>query len=123
MKKAFLCLLLAAALAAAGAADVNGKWSGGFSTESGGAGTAYAVLKASGTTLSGTAGPNEQDQWPIQNGKVAGSKVSLVVKSPNDGVSYSCDLVLDADHLKGDMTVTRPDGQTQKAKMDLTRVK
>jgi hypothetical protein len=121
MKKAFLCFLLAAALSMA--ADANGKWSGGFSTDNGGAGTAFAVLKLSGAALSGTAGPSEEEQWPIQNGKIAGNKVSLVVKSPRDGASYACDLVLDADHLKGDMTVTRPDGQTQKAKMDLTRVK
>jgi hypothetical protein len=122
MKRA-LCILLAGALAAVAAADASGKWSGAFSTESGGGGTAYAVLKLSGASLSGTAGPNEQEQWPIQNGKIAGNKISLVVKSPSDGTSYQCDLVLDADHLKGDMTITRTDGQTQKTKMDLTRVK
>lgn len=121
--KRLLCFLLAAALAAVAASDASGKWSGGFSTESGNAGTAYAVLKLSGDSLSGTAGPNADEQWPIQNGKIAGNKVSLVVKSPSDGASYKCDLVLDGDHLKGDMTITRPDGQAQSAKMDLTRVK
>jgi hypothetical protein len=123
MRRVFLCFLLAAALAAAAAADADGKWSGGFATDNGNAGTAYAVLKVSGASLSGTAGPNADEQWPIQNGKVAGNKVNLEVKSPGDGASYKCDLVVDADHLKGDMTITRPDGQTQKAKMDLTRVK
>jgi len=121
--KRVLCILLAAALAAVAAADASGKWSGGFSTENGGGGTAFAVLKLSGASLSGTAGPNQDEQWPIQDGKIAGNKVSLVVKSPSDGASYKCDLVLDADHLKGEMTITRTDGQTQTAKMDLTRVK
>jgi hypothetical protein len=121
--KRVLCFLVAAALAAAAGVDASGKWNGGFSNESGGTGTAYAVIKLSGTSLSGTAGPNADEQWPIENGKIAGNKISLTVKSPSDGAAYKCDLVLDADHLKGDMTVTRPDGQTQKAKMDLTRVK
>jgi hypothetical protein len=47
----------------------------------------------------------------------------MVVKSTADGTLFKCDLVLSGEHLKGDVALTRTDGETRKAKMDLTRVK
>ena len=65
MKKILVCSLLAALMAlAAAAADVNGKWSGSLTTESGQPGTAFAILKQSGTAVTGSAGPDESQQWP-----------------------------------------------------------
>ena len=124
MRTIFACLLLCSMIVGtASAADVSGKWSGTFTPEGGNEGSSFAVLKQSGTVLTGTAGPNAENQWPIESGKVTGDKVSLVAKSTSDGTVYKCDLVLAADHLKGDITATRADGQTLKAKLDLTRVK
>ncbi len=121
--KAIVCMLLLAAVAlTAAAADVSGKWSGSFTDQGGDGGSAYAVLKQSGTTVTGTAGPDESQQWPIQNGKAEGDKVTLEVKA-DDGTIYKCALVLAGDTMKGDINATRPDGAAMKAKMELARVK
>jgi opacity protein-like surface antigen len=125
MKRLFLCSFLTAALALiAAAADVSGKWSGSFTPEGGQAGTAYAVLKQAGTTVTGSAGPSEDQQWPDLKGTIKADKVTIEVKSTSDGTVYKCDLVLDGDHLKGEVSAAAGgSGQTLKAKMDLTRVK
>jgi hypothetical protein len=124
MRSILLCLLVTLAVAfTATAADISGKWSGSFTPESGDGGTAYVILKQSGTTLTGTGGPDANQQWPGLQGTVNGSKVSFQVKSTDDGAVYKCDLVLDGDHLKGDVMFTSGDGQTTgKGKLDLTRV-
>jgi hypothetical protein len=44
------------------------------------------------------------------------------VKSTQDGTIFKCTLVLDGDHLNGDVESTTPDGQLGKAKLNLTRV-
>jgi len=54
------------------AADLTGKWTGTFSEhESEGKG-ALLILQQSGNELTGTAGPDQEKQFPIQNGKVDG---------------------------------------------------
>ena len=124
MKRIFVCSFLTAAMALiAAAADVTGKWSGSFTPEGGQGGTAYAVLKQAGTTLTGSAGPSEDQQWPDLKGTINADKVVIEVKSSSDGTVYKCDLVLAGDHLKGDVSAAGGNGQTLKAKMDLTRVK
>lgn len=124
MKKIFLCSVLGAVMAmAAAAADVSGKWSGTFTREGRDASSAYAVLKQTGATLSGSAGPSEGNQWPGLKGTIQGDKVTIEVKSSDDGVVYKCVLVLAGDHLKGDVAASGSDGQAVKAKMDLARVK
>jgi len=126
--RGILFLLLAAivALPAAGM-DLSGTWSGSFiatgpdgnSHDSG----AYAVLKQAGDRISGTLGPDADHQWTIDEGSVSGSKVAIKVKSAEDGTSFTCDLMLDGDHLKGSIAAIRPDGQRLSATLDLTRVK
>ena len=120
--KTLVCTLLIALFAmTAMAADVTGKWKGSFAPEGQDPSGAFAILKQSGTTLTGTAGPEEDRQWPLVNGKVVGNKVTGEVTSP-DGIVFKLDLVLEGDHLKGDVNGMR-DGQPMKAKIDLTRVK
>src|SRR5579872_7048633 len=124
MTKILVCSLLAAAMAlTAAGADITGKWSGSFAPEGGQSESAYAVLKQAGTAVTGTAGPDESQQWPDLKGTIHGDKVTVEVKSPQDGSVYKCELVLAGDHLKGDVTAKTPDGQELKAKMDLARVK
>lgn len=125
MKTILLSLALCLALAfAATAADVSGKWSGTFTPESGGDnGSAYVILKQTGAKLTGSGGPDENDQWPGLQGTVDGNKVTFEVKSTEDGTVYKGTLVLDGDHLNGDVEFTTPDGQSGKAKLNLTRVK
>src|SRR5262245_22916298 len=59
-------------------AQVSGKWSGTleFSNASGESksGPAYMILKQDGNKVSGSGGPNEGEQHPIQNGKVLDDK-------------------------------------------------
>jgi hypothetical protein len=115
-----LCLTIALALAA-WADDVSGKWSGSFTPEGQQAGTAFLVLKQSGSTLSGTAGPDESQQWPITNGKVEGNKLTGVTTSP-EGATYKFVLTADGDHITGNLEVGMS-GQSMKATLDVKRVK
>lgn len=123
MRKIAVCGFLVIAMAfAATAADVTGKWSGTFTPESGENGSAFVILKQTGTAITGTGGPDENQQWPDLKGTIHGDKVTLEVKSTSDGTLYKCDLVLAGDHLKGAVLATSG-GQTLKAAMDVQRVK
>jgi hypothetical protein len=82
--------------------------------------SAYMIVKQSGATLTGSGGPDESEQWPIQNGKVAGNKITAEVTSP-DGVLYSLVLTMDGDHITGEATVTQG-GESQKAQVEFKRV-
>jgi hypothetical protein len=121
--RVFLCVALIVFLAfAAIAADVSGKWSGTLKQESGEDDRGFLVLKQTGSVITGSGGPDEGEQWPLQNGKITGDKVTLEVKSPDD-VVYKCELTLAGDSLKGDVVATAPDGRVMKGKLELTRVK
>jgi len=115
----FLVIVCSFALLLA-AADASGKWSGSFSDGSGD-GSAYLILKQNGTQLTGTAGPDEERQWPIAKGTVTGTKLTGEVQNPN-GTVYKFTLNLEGDKLKGDVEVSR-DGQVQTGKLEVSRVK
>jgi hypothetical protein len=123
--KILVCFLLMLGLTlSATAADVNGKWSGSFNvTRPDGEvkdDTAFFVLKQNGSELTGTVGPREDEQFPIQNGKVEGDKITLEASANGSVIKF--ELVLAGDHIKGDANGTH-DGEPLKAKLDLTRVK
>lgn len=123
MKPILLCLFLSIALAfTASAADISGKWSGSFQPDNGDGGSAYVILKQSGSTITGSGGPDANEQWPGLHGTISGSTVAFEVKSADDGTVYKCVLVLDGDHLKGEVQFTTAEGQSAKARLDLTRV-
>jgi hypothetical protein len=113
-------MLLLAGLALAD--DVSGKWSGSFTPEGHDASNAFLVLKQNGSEITGTAGPDENQQWTISKGKIEGNKVTAEVPSP-DGPVYKLSMVLEGDHLKGDVTADNPGGGALTAKIDLTKVK
>jgi hypothetical protein len=120
--KTLVCTLIIAAVAiTAMAADVSGKWTGTFTPEGQDAGNAFLILKQSGTTLTGTAGPDENQQWPISEGKVDGNKLSGRVVSP-DGATYKFILTLDGEHIKGSVEANAG-GQSIKGMLDVTRAK
>ena len=123
--KVVLCFLVLAALAVTlVAADVNvtGKWSGTFTAENGDGGNAFMTQKQAGNVITGTAGGDENDQWEITKGKIDGKKLTAEVHNP-DGTVYNVDLVVvDADHIKGDVVVNH-EGQTMKGKLEVERVK
>ncbi len=121
MKTLVNTLLIALFAMTAMAADVTGKWSGSFVPEGQNPSGAFVILKQTGTTITGSAGPDEGQQWPLTNGKITGNKITGEVTSP-EGMVFKLDLVLDGDHIKGAANSTR-DGQTMKATVDLTRQK
>lgn len=104
------------------AADVSGKWSGtlvrtrdsGETTED----TVFLELKHSGNEITGTAGPNEQEQHAIQNGKIEGDKITFEVQAAEN--LFKVMLTLSEDRLIGEATNERDD-RTRKAKLDLTK--
>jgi len=123
--KLLACSLLMAAFAlAAAATDVSGTWSGsmiatgpdGQERDNG----VTLVLKQAGTEITGTAGPSADHQMPIQKGTIEGDKITLEV-AVGEGI-FKLDLVLQGDHIKGDVTASMGD-QHMKARLDATRAK
>jgi hypothetical protein len=116
--------MLALAMTAA-AADVTGRWSGTF-TVTGGDGTAgdsnpaFLILKQTGSALTGTAGGDESEQFPLENPKIVDNKITASV-NPSDGATYTVSLTVDGDRMTGEVTVTQG-GQSMKGKIELKRV-
>jgi hypothetical protein len=126
MRRLLWFMLLAALAASIAIADTNvtGKWTGSFhSTGPDGEAresTAVMVLKQSGSAITGTVGPTENDQHMTVSGKIDGNKITLDGES--DGRAVTFDLVLAADRISGNMNMVH-NGQTAKAKLDVTRAK
>ena len=107
-----LALLLASALFASTrqsvakpGEDLTGTWAGSFIMTVEGQtkdDVAHMVLKQTGTELTGTAGPNADQQWAIQKGKVEGNKATFEVLA--DGPILKFELTLVDGHLKGNAT-------------------
>ena len=101
-----LAIALIVSVAIALAADVAGPWQG---TMTGGGGTAYTyvILKTAGGQLTGTYGPDKSQQMPIENGKLAGNKVSFrsTMQFPGQTVTFDYDLTVDGDAMHGTFTV------------------
>jgi hypothetical protein len=118
---AALAIVLALTLSA-GAMDLTGTWTGSLKV-TGPDGQVqddaiHMVLKQDGDKLTGTAGPSADQQMAIDKGTVTGNKATMEV-AVGQG-TFKFDLTLDADHLKGDVTLTAGP-QSMKAKMDATR--
>lgn len=126
-----LLLLLSPTLFAA--EDVTGKWGGTFvitiDNNPPKDDTAHLVFKQTGTTLTGTAGPNENEQMAIANGKVEtvkkdGKDVTNVTfdVTEGDGPAIHFVLTLVDGHLKG-KAQAEMDGRKLSAVLDVTRLK
>ena len=120
MTKLLLSLLLCAG---ALLADVTGKWSGSFDV-TGPDGqtkrdTAYMVLKQDGKTITGTAGPNEDKQYPIKTGAIDENRITMEVET--DGPVIKFELALDGDHIRG-TAKGEHEGKNMSAKLDLKRL-
>ena len=104
------------------AVDVTGKWSGTFDvqTAQGDSRTSpiFMILKQEGGALSGSGGPNEGEQHPIQNGKIEGDRLTFEVSRDNGTIHF--DLRATETEIKGEMRRSR-DGSTETAKVSLKR--
>jgi hypothetical protein len=106
------------------AEDFTGKWSGSFiTTQPDGTqndGRIFMSLTHKALELTGTAGPNEQRQWPLK-GSVDGSKVTFDVQSEEAGI-IKFTLTFADGHLKGE-AAAEVQGQKVSAKVDAQRLK
>ena len=106
------------------AADVSGKWSGSLAMANPQGETdqhpALLIFKQNGAEITGSAGPDDSQQWPILKGKIEGNRITFEVQS--DGPLYKADLLLTGDQIKGEVTVQQ-EGQPAKGKLELTRIK
>lgn len=117
--------LLLSLILCAGAllADVTGKWSGSFDITGPDGETkpdnAFMVLKQSGKSISGTAGPAEDKQFPIRSGAI--NENSITMELETDGPVLKFELTVDGDHIRG-TAKGEHEGKTMVAKVDLKRV-
>jgi hypothetical protein len=116
-----LALAALASLLLAVPVDVSGKWSGSFKPDNEeNTLPVFLVLKQDGATLTGTGGPEEGQQFPVQNGKIDGDRLIFEVNA-GKGIFYF-DLKLAEDEMAGGLQMKR-DSETRTAKVSLKRVK
>ena len=110
-------LLFAMCLMGAG---VSGKWSGSIMPNGEEhSRPVYMILHQDGDKLTGSGGPNESEQHPMQNGKVDGDRLTFEVPSGN-GV-FSFDLKIAGDEIAGDLQY-KDENETHTARVSLKRV-
>ena len=107
---------------------VTGAWSGALLYKVDGESheeTVHAVLKHNGPALTGTAGPDADRQYRINNGKVTTVKDTTAVAFDVivSGVHMSFDLKLADGALKGTANVEGEDGRPHVAAVELKPVK
>ena len=102
------------------AANLSGKWTGTFidSTETSKHDGMLLILTQDGNTLTGTAGPDANEQLPISNGKIDGNNVTFDLKAEEVMVHFTLQLV--DNHLKGQATA-EVGGEKHSGVIDLTR--
>jgi hypothetical protein len=117
MKLLLTSLLLTLSISAA---NLSGKWTGTFidTSEGNKSESAMVILTQDGNTLTGTAGPNADEQMAISNGKVDGNNVTFDVKAGEVTVHFTLQLV--DKHLKGSAKA-EANGESKSATIDLTR--
>jgi len=125
--KTLICLLLLTGLTLS-AGELTGKWRGKFDiTNAAGESKpdeAYMDLKVDGTKVTGTAGPNEDQQWTIKNGKLEAGKLTFEVVPEGDGGGHGSivfDLVFDGDTIRGSASGSGDNGEKMSAKVELKR--
>ena len=125
--KTLLCIVVVTALTGIASADTNvsGKWTGNFSiTRDNGESkdsTAVLMLKQTGADITGTVGPTDEELLTIKSGKIEADKITLEVDDHGRAIKFN--LVLTADRITGEANVSGENGETAKAKLDVTRAK
>jgi len=106
----------------AAAVDVTGTWSGTFKVSGGDHNVPQIIiLKQDGNKLTGSAGPDAEEQYPIENGKVEGDRVRFELTSGEWRFGY--DLKREGqDEMKGDIEL-KSVGSRRTAVVSLSRTK
>jgi len=114
-------LLLTFAAVSLMAADATGSWSGTLTTpDKDDPGPALLILKQEGIKLTGTAGPDANEQHAIENGKAENGTITFELPRENGVMKFT--LKQEGDEIKGDITRER-DGEKQTAKLAVKRDK
>ncbi len=120
MKHIFLLTLATVGLMAS---DATGTWTGTLTlTKAEGSQeshSAYLVLKQEGAKLSGTAGPDANEQHAIENGKAEDGNLTFEIKEES---VMKFVLKQEGDEIKGDIK-REHDGDAQIAKLNVKRDK
>jgi hypothetical protein len=116
MPRIAIALMIVAACVMAG--EVSGKWSGQFTGEEGVAMPLYMILTQDGNKLTGSGGPNESEQHPMQNGKIEGDRLTFEV--PAGKGTFVFDLKITGDEAKGNVQL-KGENETRSAKVTLKR--
>src|SRR5262245_37591511 len=88
-----LCTVFAAG------AGLTGIWTGSITPDGRNAEPLRFSIVQDGSKLTGTGGPNETQQFPIQNGQVKDGKITLQVVAGDR--TFSFDLVVKGDEISG----------------------
>jgi hypothetical protein len=102
-------------------ADVTGKWSGNGSDGKGEDHSLFFIFKQDGKKLTGSGGPNEDEQHPMDPGTVEGDSVKF--KVPAGEVVFAFNLKANGDEINGEVVVTREGGDGGTFKVVLKKVK
>ena len=117
MRRIAMALMILAACAMAG--DVSGKWSGSIMPDGeDGARPLYLIFSQDGNKLTGSGGPNESEQHPMQNGKIEGDRLTFEVQAGKG--TFVFDLKIAGDEAKGDLQF-KGDSETRTGKVTLKR--
>jgi hypothetical protein len=128
MKKSYLFagLLLGAMLSAVAlcAPNVTGKWSGTLQMDGqNDAKPAYSIFKQDGNKLSGSVGPNENEQDSFEGGKVDGDKLTFdVPQGPSGEGSIHVEMQVKGDQMTGRATWSGPPPHSGSGNISLKRV-
>jgi len=88
VKKTGTLVLLLAMYAMAG--DLTGKWSGTFRADGADHDVPQLfILKQDGNKLTGSGGPNQSEQYPLENGKVEGDQARFEITTGEWKFSYN----------------------------------
>ena len=128
MKKSYLfaALLLSAMppTVASSTPNVTGKWSGTLQMNGQNeAKPAYSIFNQDGNKLSGSVGPNEDEQDSFEGGKVEGDKLTFdVPQGPNGEGSIHVEMHVNGDQMTGRAKWSGPPGHTGSGTLSLKRV-
>jgi hypothetical protein len=117
MKRAIAVVLLLTMHAMAG--DLTGKWSGAFKVDGADHDVPQLfIFKQDGNKLTGSGGPDQSEQYPIEDGSVDGDRVRFEITTGEWKFTYSLK-VIDA-KLAGDLELKSVDSR-RTAKVNLSR--
>ncbi|HEX6824639.1 MAG TPA: hypothetical protein VF123_21440 [Candidatus Sulfotelmatobacter sp.] len=102
--------------------DFSGRWSGNFRVDGGDHNVPQLfIFQQQGTKLSGSGGPNEGEQYPIENGRILNDDATFEVTTGEWKFTYHLKRGA-KDELQGDLKLESV-GDSRTAKVSLKRVK